>query len=245
MERLKKKEETDRENRANEQATQYRVYYFNRKKNKLEDRRFYKSSDETLESLLEESHNIFHVSNVAPIERCRLVAYNHQRECITQSFDGHEKKLLHQLMYNIEPLQFLLETREEIETFEPIVPGSELMQVYIVDMETADIDGPIPIRAMVSGSVKEFRELLSQKLDMPLDTLQVAALKYNGSIATHLSVDELTLATEEVKNKSKVFVTTIPNAPGNEKLNKKFIKIVERSEHVITLYFFLPNTDRG
>lgn len=199
MARLKEKEEIDRKNRANEeQMTRCRVYFSNPKTGKLQEGRIYMMSDATLEALLEDSHSHLKVCNFTPIERCRLVAYNHYKESIVRSFDGLEKSCLHQLMRDIEPLEFLLETREENETFEPIAMGSESVQIYTVDMETADIDGPIMMRAMVSGTVKEFRQLLSKKLNMPYDTLQVATLKYNCSIATHLSVDELTLATEEV-----------------------------------------------
>lgn len=47
----------------------------------------------------------------------------------------------------------------------------------------------------------------------------------------------------QVQDKSKIFVATIENK--EDAITSKLVKIVERFEHIITLYFALPNTDKG
>lgn len=46
----------------------------------------------------------------------------------------------------------------------------------------------------------------------------------------------------QVNHKSKVFVANKSATPID---SKKFLKIVERSHHIISLYFSLPKTDKG
>lgn len=174
----------------------YRVFFPNPKTNKVQEARIYMTKNATLETLLQDSHSHLKVENFANIERCRLVLYNHYKESIILSFEGKEKEELCHLLMSYEPLEMMLEIRAENEQFETILEGSEVVRVFMVDMETADIDGPISVRAMVSGTVREFRELLSKRLGIPLDMLSVAVLKCN--MASYLSIDEAILSTEDV-----------------------------------------------
>lgn len=56
------------------------------------------------------------------------------------------------------------------------------------------------------------------------------------SIPFHMLTDA------QVNHKSKVFVAIKSATPID---SKKFLKIVERSHHIISLYFSLPKTDKG
>lgn len=178
--------------------SKYCIFCPNPKTNKLQEARIYMTKDATLETLLQDAHSHLKlkVENLPNVERCRLVLYNNYKQSITRSFEGQEKKELCQLLKSYEPLEMMLESRTENEQFEPIPEGSELVRVFTVDLETADIDGPILIRAMVTGTVLEFRELLSKRLEIPLDMLSAATLR--SSRGCYLSIDEAILSTEDV-----------------------------------------------
>lgn len=49
-------------------------------------------NDTTLAETLEEAYRVLQVKGIVPIERCRLVAYDRQREWIEKSFEGKENE---------------------------------------------------------------------------------------------------------------------------------------------------------
>lgn len=198
-------------------------------------------SDATLEETLENAYNRFKLRGIAPLERCRLVAYDQSDENIYCSFEGKEHERIRDLIAKV-PLisELLLEIRDEASTFEPIASGSIETKVYTVDIHSADIDGPVPVRVQKSITTGDYKKLLASKFGWSDKEIVAAVLKYS-SHASLLEIDSLPLSQEDVVHKSKIFVANVVPA---DSVSTKFTKIVERFHLIISLHFVLPKTDK-
>lgn len=115
-------------------------------------------------------------------------------------------------------------------------------------MESNDIDGPIQIRGLMSGTVREYKQIIAKKLRLNADNVilvkigangeQNSGAEYSCSIVTLMADDSRTLTEEQLHLSHKIFVAQSPVV--NEEMRDNVRKIVERYEHVITLYFVLP-----
>lgn len=129
-----------------------------------------------------------------------------------------------------------------------------MSQVYSVDLQTADIDGPVQIRGLLNGTVTDYKKAIAKKLRLNASSLVVAKInatgslqnsgnEFNCSVAKVLDDDTVTLNEEQLHLSHKIFVAQT-NGVVTEDANQRMKKIVERFEHIITLYFILPNTDK-
>lgn len=225
--------------------------------------RMFLGSDATLKEALEGAHKRFKLQNITPMSRCRLVAYDSNEENVLCSFDGKESEQIRDLLSELSSSELLLEIRDEDTEFEVYVPGDIETKVYTVDTCSADIDGPFIVRVNKNATVKRYKEILALKLSKPVDDILLAAFKYSASAAL-LDQDNAILSDEDVSistflcrcslynsdnvdfcfqinHKSKTFLTSKARSTDS----KKFLKIVERSNHIISLYFTLPKTDKG
>lgn len=164
----------------------------------MSDIRIYMSSDSTLEETLNNVHCRLKLNGVVPEERCRLIAYDHLEENPYSSFDGKDTELLRDLMDLPIRCELFFEIRDENSVFEPIAPDSIQTKVYSVDINTADIDGPISMRVQQNLTVAEYKKLLAAKLGWNAEEIVLAVLKYS-SHATLLEIDIATLKQEDVK----------------------------------------------
>lgn len=159
--------------------------------------RIFLGPDATLDEALENVHKRLKLHNVAPMSRCRLVAYDSCDENIQCSFDGKDQQQIRDLMNEISSTEMLLEIRDEDTPFEICVSGDIDTKVYTVDMATSDIDGPINARIHKYATVEEYKRVLSRKLQMPVQEMEVATLKYLSN-ASLLKNDDLKVSNENV-----------------------------------------------
>lgn len=125
-------------------------------------------------------------------------------------------------------------------------------QVFQIYLQTSDIDGPVQIRGLMSGTIRDYKQVIARKLHLNADHLilvkigassdQNTGAEYSCSIATVLSDDNITLLQEQLHLSHKIFIAESPVI--NEEIQNTVKKIVERYEHVITLFIVLPSLDQ-
>lgn len=245
--------------------TKYKFFWFDQRNQQMTSIRIHVDSESTLEEVLEMSHRRFKLQPVAPLERCRLVAYEESEENIHCSLEGKEGECLVELLNKLNSAcSLLLEIRDEDDVFESYACGEIETKVYNVDTVTSDIDGPTIVRVQKAATVGEYKQLVARKLKLSVDDILLATLKY-ATHASLLEVNQTPLADEDVSlfaqwnnenwlkltswlffiqinHKAKVFVAIKGSTPID---SKKFEQIVQRSHHIITLFFSLPKTDKG
>ncbi|XP_055620915.1 ubiquitin carboxyl-terminal hydrolase 47 [Toxorhynchites rutilus septentrionalis] len=218
-----------------------KVYFANPKTRNIESYKMYLLNESSLAETLEEAYRCLNVKGVVPIERCRLVAYDRQREVIEKSFEGDEDKLIGDVLRQLERSnELLLETREEHEVFEPYLPDGVMTKLYRVDICSRDVDGPISIRASKNQTVLDYKMIIARKFLLNPKSITLALNEYkNGSRI--LLDNEATLRDEGFIEYCKVFVT-VNNAEDTDFPNK-FRQVASKLDHVIALYFVLPKMD--
>lgn len=192
------KEENEKKHRSNDYNLQkYKVYNFDSRTQQMSNIRIFLGSDATLEEALENVYKRFKLHNIAPMSRCRLVAYDSADENIQCSFDGKETEQIRDLLSDLTSIDLLLEVRDEDSKFEVYVPGDIETRVYTVDINSLDIDCPINVRVHKNALVKEYKKLLSQKFDIHIDDILLGTHKYSTT-ATLLDNDNTILSSEDV-----------------------------------------------
>lgn len=161
------------------------------------DTRVYMNHDSTLLETLEDAYCNLKVELFAPIERCRLVAYDQRTEQVIRSFEGMENQILGKI--DINPLELLIEIREDNQEFEIVEIGSVLTKVFTVNITNGDVDGPTNIRGLLKGTVGQYKTVLSKKLPQKINVgNMMVALHKNNGIVSILDNDEHKLQLEEV-----------------------------------------------
>lgn len=248
LQNLKEKKEVDRRNKELEEVqVKFKIFFKNPRTHRLHDQRLRMEMSSTLVDVLDLAHSILQVDQFAPIKRCRLVAYDNSNSNVIRSFEGEEKLPISKSTALLSPMELLLELRDDGATeFERISAGSVLTKVFTVDIETADIDGPTEIRANGDGTIGELKQIVAQRLGMTDGggRMVMVLLKYKGMTST-LDCDKDLLALEDVRHKSKIFVCPLGERDDVQMVAQRLTKIVERFDEIITLYFVLPNTDKG
>lgn len=124
-----------------------------------------------------------------------------------------------------------------------------------MNVETEDINSPVVVRTNFSTTVKEYKEMVAKQLKLPSDAIVFALEKFYRRRL--LQNDDSALKHEDFYDSIKVYVapvcssTTTTTSPGEGfELQKhltlnKLQKIVDKYEHVITLYITLPDVDSG
>lgn len=239
-----------------------KVYYFNPKTQRMQDARIYMPSDSDLAYTLEDAYGHYNLEKLVPMDRCRLVGYCHSDEHIVRSYEGKEKEMLSKVLFDLNPLELLLEVRAEDAEFEAYAPGGVRTRLHKVDLATGDVDLPIVFRATTSWTVPEYKAKIAEKLGLNADQMILAVLKsyssnariidediphrVSGRISPHYcskwTNDLMCRLPFQISKQDRVFAA-ISTSPHED--TKKLTKIVERFEHIITLFFLLPATDKG
>lgn len=210
------KDETSRKSRYSDtQLTKYKIHWFDQRLQQMTSIRIHIDAESTLEEALESAHRRFKLPNVAPIERCRLVAYDSNEENIQCSFEGKESERVSELLSNLQfPYDLLLEIRDEDGTFEPYACGEIETKVYNVDIGTSDIDGPTIVRVQKTATIGDYKQLLATKLRLNIEDILLATLKYT-TYATLLDMDRTALSDEDVSLSRHEFSFSLVLYPTN------------------------------
>lgn len=230
-----------RSSKVDTDTAHVKVYFDNPKTRVIKSYKMFLLNESTLAEALEEAYRVLKVKGIVPIERCRLVAYDRQREWIEKSFEGLENERIDDTMRQLKrSSELLLETREEHEVFEPYLPDGLMTKVYHVNMATRDVDGPISVRVSKSQTVLDFKEIVARKLKLNAKHVILALNDYKEG-SKMLTNNDASLRDESIIDYSKVFVTV--NTPEDPEFGSKFKQFVARLDHLIGIYFVLPNMD--
>lgn len=222
-------------------ALTVKVYFTNPRTLAMKSYKMYLLNENTLTETLEEAYRVLQVKGIVPMERCRLVGYDRHTDWIEKSFEGQEEQRIDEIMRELKRCsELLLETREEHEVFEPYLLDGLMTKVYRVDVASRDVDGPYSIRVSKTQTVLDFKQILARKFRLPEDSL-VLGLNYYKVGSTILSNNDATLKEENIIEYSKVFVTV--NCPDDPEFENTFKQFVFRLDHLIGIYFVLPNMD--
>lgn len=228
--------------RMDSDALHLKVYFDNPRTRAIKSYKMYLLNDSTMTEALEEAYRALQVKGIVPIERCRLVAYDRQREVIERSFEGEDDKRIDDVMQSLEKCsELLLETREEYEVFEPYLPEGVMTKVYKIDLASRDVDGPISIRVSKTQTVLDFKMIVGRKLQLNPKSLMLAVNEYKD-VSKILSDNDATLRDAGFIQYCKVFVT-VNNTAEDPSFGDKFKQFVSRLDYVIGIYFVLPNMD--
>jgi hypothetical protein len=69
------------------------------------------------------------IKTYAPVEHCRLVAYDHTSETIECSLEGKEQEKIGDVLSSIRHTDLLLEVRDSNSEFEVYAPGAFMLKV--------------------------------------------------------------------------------------------------------------------
>lgn len=240
-----KKEEERRNKEREDQMVSFKVRFYNSRLKRQKETRVYKDVDSTLDDCLADAHLQLAVDSFAPVSRCRLVLVDPLggSDTVLQSFEGREKVPLQQCFKDTSRmLEMVLETRDEGVEFEPVELGSIRTRVFVVDLHTEDVDGVTYVRVKPEHTVAQYKAAVAKKLRLNADQMVVALSKSNN-FASVLNDDQMTVEAEDMAEQSKVFVAMVGNGRCNE-VGDQLKRAIERFEHILTLYFVLPNTDK-
>ncbi|XP_034133114.1 ubiquitin carboxyl-terminal hydrolase 47 isoform X1 [Drosophila guanche] len=201
-----------------------RVYFYNPSLKKLKLTRVYLSQSFDIKLVLSSAYEMLNVEQFAPIERCRLVAYNSTMDTIIQSLESYTDPALAELRAaHNHNLDFLLEYRAEDQTFETYAPDGTTWYVFMVDLSTMAMDGPF----LVYSAARD-RE--------PSDHLR-------HSIATRLHINEQQFLLATCRGLvPKAFVVFDPH-PMPEAQQQLQNLVNSQFKYVTYFYLNVPNTD--
>ncbi|XP_055385651.1 ubiquitin carboxyl-terminal hydrolase 47 [Condylostylus longicornis] len=182
LEKIKTDEETKKVNRNyDSDIIRQKVYFFNPILKQMKDAKIYVPRDFDLESALDSAYTALKVSAIASIERCRLVAYDHNLEEIECSFEGREKEEFGEILKTLPAdIDFLLEIREPDEEFEKYKSGGVTIKVFVIDLNTNDLDGPYSVRVYENEKLGGLKKRITKKLHINSDIFISINNYYSG-----------------------------------------------------------------
>ncbi|XP_058066376.1 ubiquitin carboxyl-terminal hydrolase 47 [Anopheles bellator] len=240
---LKIRDNEGNHSRDNVELTRVMVAYDHPRKRVIKSHRVMVMNNSTMAETLQESLNVHHLKGHVPIERCRLVGYDHKAQTIERSFEGYEDKTIDELMRMLKRCDgLLLEVRDEDDKFEEYLPQGVMTKVYKVDVNSRDVQGPISIRANSSQTVAQYKAVIARKLKLNVKTLMVGLTVHKDN-AKLLQNDTATLADENFIEYCKVFVSTMSPAASSDdgEWCNRFRQFIQRLDHLVSLYLVLPD----
>lgn len=239
VERIKNREEDDRQRKEREsEMLKLKIYFKNPITKVKSDTKVFAISESLLKEIVEDAYSRLKVKSTAPIDRCRLVAYDNSSDSIERSFEGMENDQMGDIMYKLQnQLELLLEVREEGKEFETYRVGGITTKVYQLQWSKAinDIEGPLEVRAYEQKPVSDFKSAIAKRMNLKNDSMLLAIKRY-GEKASILG-DDAIVKSENIYNSSRVFMTL-------EQDEERFKKAIEEMDKVLTLYFALPSNKK-
>ncbi|KAK6626939.1 hypothetical protein RUM44_009416 [Polyplax serrata] len=221
-----------------------RIYCYCSNQNAISEAKLYVYNECTLKETVQVAYRRLNLEKIVPLERCRLVSYDELRKTIECSFEGKDEDTIGEICLN-HGTDFLMDIREEGEEFEVYKWGDINTAVTVVNTENDEVRSPTVVRANCSQTVKEYKELVAKQLKLPGDMMFVALDKFNQRKI--LQKDDVTLRNEDFYDNIKIYVAGCLNTEEVEfqryVVLQKLQKIIDKFEHVITLYVTLPDVD--
>lgn len=239
VDRIRNHEDEDRRKKEQESEMLKLKIHFQNPNTKIKtDTKVFAISESSIKEVLEDAYSRLKVKSLAPIDRCRLVAYDSPSDGIERSFEGLENDQIGDIMRKLNNrLELMLEVREEGQEFEVYEVGGITLKVFELKWENkdVDIDGPFEVRAYEHKPISELKNAVAKKLGLDSSKLMLAIKRYNEK--PYILQSEVTLKDECLHGGSRVFVSV----EGDE---EQFKQAVQKMDNIWTLYFAMPNSKK-
>jgi ubiquitin carboxyl-terminal hydrolase 47 len=234
-ERLKNHDDDKaRSSEKESQVLTIKVHFKNPLTKEKTDNRIYITGDSLLKEVLEQAYTSLKVKSVAPVERCRLVAYNSSSDFIEKSLENLEDVSVYNVMSKLMTKdELLLEVKNETEDFEVYEENGISTKVFSISNNA--ISGPTDIRAYNNKTFKDLKIAISKKFKMSHNEMILANQKSKEK--PKILEDDMIVKDHFVYGENRVYMTL-------EKDELKFTQMVEKFNNVIVLYFTLPASNQ-
>ncbi|XP_019858737.1 PREDICTED: uncharacterized protein LOC100639420 [Amphimedon queenslandica] len=143
-------------------------------------------NDELLPSVLDKAYELMELAPHIPIERCRLVEYNHWSEVMDQSFDLDEfqHQTIGQIVGRTGFYCLFLETHKENETFKKYNYGGVNLKVSVVDLSTGEVGPAKLVRGELGWTVEELKQHIGEVFIIKSSCMRIVKEEENYSSNT-------------------------------------------------------------
>ncbi|XP_078481592.1 ubiquitin carboxyl-terminal hydrolase 47 [Ciona intestinalis] len=215
------------------------------------DKTFEFHKDTTLVDAVKQAHMLMRIkSEVVPVDRCRLVKYDHINDVLDRSYDIDSEdveKTLSQLLggpRNSYLFDLLLETREEDEKFEKYESGGVTLKTFLADPEALNLHDQVTIRVTEQQTVLDMKTRIAEKLNLSLASMLVVHERYRGECHI-LTNDAKTLKSEGFFRSAKLYVDLMTEEESSSDSLKledtRLWNILDKIANLLTINIVLPS----
>ncbi|KAK4877199.1 hypothetical protein RN001_009705 [Aquatica leii] len=244
LQQMREKEENDRAARERENDMyKLKVYCWHPIQNQFMDKKLFVFYEALLSEVVADAHKRFKLDGIA-LEDCRLVMYDKLQDCIDCSFEGDNLKFCDiKSKIKVYHNEWLLEIKQPGTEFQVVKPGGVNMKVYIINLETEEVDGPTSFHVNPGETVLEVKNRLAKMFSMDIDTLKVVQETYSNE-PHYLEEDLEKIRFDPSCNGYKLYVSnSLDEDPDKPFSISKLNKIIDRYVHIVTIDVVFPDTD--
>lgn len=246
LKRMQDREDSERRQQEMERNTcKIKLFVFHPVELKLLEATLAIHMDRTLAEATEVAWKLFELERIVPLDCVRLVKYDSPHDYIDRSFDGEENTSMHRILGGVKffyGFDLLLEVKQPGQSFATYKPGGISVKVYVVDLVSETISFPVTVRAALSQTVGELRQLIAEELSVSADGLR-CVLEMHSDLKQLLDPGRL-LKVEGFTKSNKIFVE-MSGAEDEAEVdfkNSHLFEILDRFENTIRIHVQLPIT---
>ncbi|OWF37661.1 ubiquitin carboxyl-terminal hydrolase 47-like [Mizuhopecten yessoensis] len=246
LQRLKDKDEAEQRQKELDKSTcKIKTFCYHPVLKKKQEQRLEVHKDKTLAEAMEMVYKLFDLRSALPLDCCRLVKYDEYQDTLERSFEGEEDVPIGQLLGGVKQtynFDLLLETKRPEQQFHEYKPGGVTVKVFVVDMDLETIQEPISVRAYNPQSVAEFKEIVSEVLDVPVTNMRCVLERFHNDLR-YLWMPHKTLKAEGFFKSNKVYIEYSGSEdPSTEHfVNSRFYNLLDRHQNTIRIHVSLPS----
>ncbi|XP_063802500.1 ubiquitin carboxyl-terminal hydrolase 47 isoform X3 [Pseudophryne corroboree] len=249
VQREKEQEEEERRQREIERNTcKLKLYCMHPGKQILMENKLEVHKDKTMKEALEIAYKIMDLEGVVSLDCCRLVKYDEVHDYLERSYEDEEDRPMGLLLGGVKSsymFDLLLETKRPEQVFQSYKPGEVMVKVHVVDLKTDTVAPPVSVRAYLSQTIQEFRQLISKSIDLPTEPMRVVLERCYNDLRL-LGVPNKTLKAEGFFRSNKVFVESSDSTDHQLPFaDSQLWKLLDRHANTIRLYVTLPEHAPG
>ncbi|XP_069821168.1 ubiquitin carboxyl-terminal hydrolase 47 isoform X3 [Dendropsophus ebraccatus] len=249
VQKEKEQEEEEKRQREIERNTcKLKLFCMHPVKQILMENKLEVHKDKTMKEAVEIAYMIMDLEGVVPLDCCRLVKYDEFHDYLERSYEDEEDRPMGLLLGGVKSsymFDLLLETKRPDQVFQSYKPGEVMVKVYVVDLKTETIASPVSVRAYLSQTIQEFKQLISKSIDLPPEHMRIVLERCYNDLRL-LSVPNKTLKAEGFFRSNKVFVESSDSTDHQLQFPDSHLwKLLDRHANTIRLYVSLPEHAPG
>ncbi|KAL1270662.1 hypothetical protein QQF64_029678 [Cirrhinus molitorella] len=249
VQREKESEEQEKRQREIERNTcKIKLFCMHPVKMMMMENKLEVHKDKTLREATEMAYKLMDLEGVVPLDCCRLVKYDEFHEYLERSYEGEEDMPMGLLLGGVKSsymFDLLLEIRRPDQVFQPYKPGEVMVKVHVVDLKSESIAAPVSVRAYLSQTITEFKQLIAQATGLCAETMRVVLERCYNDLRL-LYVPNKTLKAEGFFRSNKVFVESSDSTDHQAVFTDSVLwKLLDRHGNTIRLFVSLPEQSPG